>query len=109
MKDIDKLKAKALAVAGLLDLPAYRLFAIDPTLKSKVISIAGMIHEEREVSDIEIARAAGIFRLVDFDDEDFVLVALWRKEVLGDMVNVTPSHPDHDDLRRHLVEEKEAS
>lgn len=96
MEDIDKMKAKALAVAGLLDLPAYRLFAIDPTLKSKVISIAGLLYEEREVSDKEIANASGIFRIGDFDNEDFVLVALWRKEVLGGMAKIIPSHVDQD-------------
>ncbi|NBT29935.1 MAG: hypothetical protein EBT18_10740 [Gammaproteobacteria bacterium] len=104
MKDIEKLQAKALAVAGLLDIPAHRLFAIDPDLKRRVISVAGRIWREREVSDLDIARAAGIFRMGDFDSdsEDFLRVALWRKEVLGNAAPAFPAHGDHEDLRRHM-------
>ena len=103
MEDIKKLQAKALAVAGLLDIPAHRLYAIEPELKNRVIDVAARIWRENDVSDFEIAKAAGIFRLEDFDKEDFVWVALWRKEVLGDMAPGVPAHADHEDLRRHMA------
>ena len=98
MKDIEKLQAKALAVAGLLDIPAHRLYAIEPELKNRVICVAARIWRERDVSDFEIAKAAGIFRMGDFDSdsEDFLLVAVWRAEVLGEVAKSTPASPDHD-------------
>ena len=96
MQKIDLDRGLALAIKGLETLPVSRLWATDPSLVSQVVSVAGMLSEERAVGTKEIAKAAGIFRLGDFETDDFVLVALWRKKVLRGMADITPSHPDQD-------------